>query len=404
MYQYRLSVSLMVLGAPLLALGQSVGDIRIGPPDKAWMVTAGKNGAMRVEQSIDDAGGRCTVVVTRAETGSGDADVDFRVRWQSLAGATSAVPPTQHTTPAEGFVGVFGERGGRTTKGEFRTLALLTITSERRTQSVAATATDERCLPALQALLKTVSVSRSSAGPTGVWANPTTPVVTEPSPQPMPSFDKDQAGAVLGLWHGIKATMLAYAPHEYMSPAVSARYLLFFPDGTYIAALPDHGIDAASIAALSVYERGKYRFASGVVTLYRAAADGGTPTTYTLENGTLKDSFGQLTHRPSSDPKKMSGVYGFVASEAKRLGIPADTTLTLSEGNRFSDHGALGWLARVRDSRAPIGAGGGGGGGFEIANYSMTFRYDDGRVVRWMLYSAETQHMVLANTRLEQRP
>lgn len=384
-------VALGAWAAPGGVQNHTVGNISIGLSDGAWTVSLGKSGGLVFDLAVAADGGHCTVLVDVGGNGTGDAMTDFGARWKALVGPLTAIPASERHANAAGFVSVFGERAGRSASGVYRTLALLSITKGQRTQSVAAMANDVRCLGPLKALVKTVAVVANVGDGRAAASNGGASTA-------QPASNAGEVAALLGLWHGIKTTALL----TYSSSATVARYLLFFADGTYIAALPDHGIDAAAIAALSKYERGNYRVANGVVSLYQAAPGNGTPQTFDIEKGMLKDAYGYLMHRASTDGVKMDGSYGFVPSEARRLGISSEVALDFSEGNRFSDHGALDWIARLKDSTSPRRAG--GDGRYEAAGFTMTFRYDDGRVVRWTLYFAGPSGISLGDVRLDKRP
>ena len=283
----RLLVILAALAAPISVHSQTIGNIKIGPVDKAWAIKPSSSGGLIFDLALGDASQHCAVNIDGGRMSSGDAATDFDNRWKALAGSASVAPTTEKKALTMGWTSSFGERAGRTSKGGYRTLALFTITNGSRTQSVAASANDERCLPALKALVRTVAVmdaatdqaSANRAASSTPSAAATASSIDDPNAK---SYGSSRASAdllraedLIGRWHGLK-TIPGMGFNG--GPALLMRSVQFMGDGTYVSEEPN--------------TRGRYQIQGNTVTL---------PNLYilTFQNGYLYDGEGVLIRQKS---------------------------------------------------------------------------------------------------------
>ena len=251
--RFLLLVTLGALAAPPTVHSQTIGNIRIGPADKIWATKPGVSGGLIFDLALDDAGRHCIVNVDSDQTGSGDAAADFDKRWKALVGPDIVTPTTERKTFASGWTSLFGERAGRTSNGGYRTLALFTISNGSRTQSVAASANDERCLQPLKALVRTVAVvdTASEKAKTRNFSSstPSAAVAVED---------------IVGRWKGLRTTPGLTPGTEFVA---QQEILVFASDGSYVSESP-------------YYFKARYAIDGDKVIL-----DGGRELTYT--DGTL---------------------------------------------------------------------------------------------------------------------
>ena len=245
---------LLMIAAPLAVHSQTIGNIRIGPADKTiWATKPIVSGGLIFDLALDNTGQHCIVNIDGGRIGSGDAATDFDKRWKTLIGPDSVAPTTEQKTFASGWTSLFGERAGRTLNGGYRTLALFTITNGSRTQSVAASANDERCLPPLKALVRTVAVVDAA----GEKAK------TKSSSSRTPSVAV-AVEDIIGRWRGLR-TVPGFTPGTEI--AAQQEIWVFASDGSYISESP-------------YYYKARYAIAGDKVIL-----DGSRELTYT--NGSL---------------------------------------------------------------------------------------------------------------------
>lgn len=269
-----LLTALVVVGMPLTAHGQIVDNIEIGPNVGSWQEMWSLSGGLTLHLPLR-SGGQCRIRLDRESVGSGNPTIDFSDRWNALAGASSNPPDTIQKPKTSGWISLFGERSERSSSGRYRTLALFTITKGARTQSVAASANDERCLPPLKTLLKTVVVMNSVGNDAAANGNESSmSAATAGSPSSSTANLRPQD--LIGRWYGLKTSM---GVTLYGDTGTLMRQLLFRSDGTYILEQPyDSSI------------HGRYEIRGNTVTL---------PNLYvlTFKNGALHDGYGVLVRK-----------------------------------------------------------------------------------------------------------
>lgn len=244
-----LLVTLAALTSPLAGHSQTIGNIRISPANNVWATKPGVGGGLIFDLALDSAGQHCTVNIDGGRLGSGDAATDFDKRWKALIGPDSVAPTTEQKMFASGWTSLFGERAGRTSNGGYRTLALFTITNGSRTQSVAASANDERCLQPLKALVRTVAVVDAASEK----------AKTKSSSSSIPSATA-AVEDIIGRWKGLRTVPGITPGTEFVA---QQEILVFASDGSYISESP-------------YYYKARYAIAGDKVIL-----DGGRELTYT---------------------------------------------------------------------------------------------------------------------------
>jgi len=372
------AAGLLSIGALAAAPRETVGALSVQMPS-GWTRHV-HTGAVRYSASFPEPGRFCTIVLFDSQAGSGDARADLMVQLGSAASAIDAKAVQRRSFRDGWAVAAVSSTEPKKESGERESATTLTFTREKRTQSMGAVGNDERCQAALKTFLDEIQLA---------------------SEQPPASATSVPAGsgALTGLWHGMSTTNVV-ALHSNgvrdtvaIEPRIGASYVLFMPDGSYITEIPDQGIDADTLRQVSVYRRGTYQFDGRRVTL-RSLAPGAAPRIATLGNGVLRMEEVELQKRPFIDGQRLSGRFAVDSAGARQASI------NFTADGRFEDKGAL---VAVRNRRRGGGAlvmEPGGAGRYEIANCTMTFRFDDGRVTRLTLYAAEANELILATVPL----
>jgi hypothetical protein len=368
-------LSMCALGA---APRETIGALSVQMPS-GWTRHV-HTGAVRYSANFPEPGRSCIIVLFDGQRGRGDARTDLMVQLGSTAPAVDARAVQTRNFRDGWVVAAVSSTGPKKESGERESATTLTFTREARTQSMVAVGNDERCPAALKAFLGEIQLASEQ---------PPVPTNSVPS----------GSGALTGLWHGMSSTNVV-AMHSngvrdtvVIEPRVGASYVLFMRDGSYITEIPDRGIDADTLRQVSVYSRGTYQFDGHRVTL-RGLAPGAAPRIATLSGGVLRMEEVELQKRPFADGQRFSGRFAVDSAGAR----PAIINFTAD--GRFEDKGALVAVRNERRGGGDLIIEPGGAGRYEVANCTVTFRYDDGRLTRLTLYAAEANELILATVSL----
>jgi hypothetical protein len=364
----------VALGTPAFAT-QALGDLRFSVPP-GWTLRT-MDGYARYESAVGPAARACHVDIGWPRPSSGHADDEFRQLWQKL-GTGAAVPtPNLHTLRAGWVMAGIAQFAPEGADGNMSG-GVLVVEGHGHTQAILLWGADASCAPALRAFVLSIDA-------------------VDPPPQPPLAAAEAQPAEVVGMWRGLTSGALPGLMSS-LTPSTSERYVLFLADGRYAEMVPPAGIDDDALAALPSSLHGRYRLQGRTVILM--PQDPSKSGSFRLSGDTLSDHAGFLMHKRPTDGLRVDAVYSAAVSpQSWSRQWPQEPTLALTRDGRFSDHGALSWVAmisRVKNGLAVTG----GEGRYEAANYTMRFLYDDGRVFRLTLNAAESDRLVLAGQRL----
>jgi hypothetical protein len=221
--------------------------------------------------------------------------------------------------------------------------------------------------------------------PVAAQAAPSSPA-TVPAAASGPSTGAD---ALRGMWQGLGTTKTTTgvtnaAGTGYASISTSSSLklsrIVFFPDGNFCGVIPQVGFDGLDLnaeRAKEPYYWGTYTFSDGKgnITIHG--------TNYPFELRGNKVYYGGMEfmwHYPSADGRTFAGTFTAEKDPGRYKG--PEPTLTFTLDGRFTDNGAIYWMRHVRGYTEDQSDKLLGSGTYSIRNYTMIFKYDDGRQIK----------------------
>jgi hypothetical protein len=197
--------------------------------------------------------------------------------------------------------------------------------------------------------------------------------------------------SVVGVWWGFGQSldMMSYTDRwgtggtTIYSTSLKVKQIAFMDDGSFCYALPQHGLsDWKAERAKTPDYWGSYRF-----------TDGSTGQIIS-RNGALVEPFRQidtvlLYHKvayrkiPPHDHMRLQGTYTAERDpKAWRGSVKVEPIVTFSPDGTFNDQGAFYYSRHVRGYDTDRQDNNYGSGRYDIADYTITFTYTDGRVIK----------------------
>jgi hypothetical protein len=353
-------------------------DVGAFRPPQGWDVAREKG---RVTCTVKDlkAGTYVMLAVYDSVASTGNLERDFASEWKAVvepAFRTAGAPPSV-AGRTRGGLG-YREGAGTGAWGQAQAaLRLAVFSAGERVVSIVQVATHEAAFrarqPALQACLDSVRFVRPSGIPApGKPAAPAGPPAVAPSGGDVPRGTR----GVVGVWMGFKANYPDWEPRP--------RWFVFYEDGQVFEDIPREGLAGFSRAAsqASPAQRpywGSYAMNGATGAAQRPGSK--FPESLRLEaEGKLRidnDTF--LRCRPV-DGLRLEGAWTSYSNpqDPALAQLPAGQRpiFHFTRNGRFTDEGVFATFLWTGDRSTDEA----GSGSYEVRDYSIVFRFDDGRV------------------------
>jgi hypothetical protein len=349
--------------------------------------------------------GYCQIIVYRSRAGNGEPTQEFKNEWADLIKKIrkADVPANvDHKILADGWSIVMGSAVIQFDKGNYVGL-LTSIIGHGRVTSVNINANTEQFNADIEKFLASIKAESKIAdglvSPNSAVQAPSPSqsaqqqIVT--TPDQAASFFKNGT-AIVGVWRGVgtyntifgvtNSAGTGFASVTY-GTSLSVKQIAFFDDGTFCNFMPADGlINYSAARAKEPNYWGKYSFANGAGTIKWDAFT--TTNEFKFQNDELL--YDQTVWRkiPSLDGWRFDGTFTAEKDPASYNG--PEPTITFTANGIFEDHGAIYWLRHVRGYNTDMQDKMTGSGVYEVLNYTVTFKYNDGRVIRMLILNPDT--------------
>jgi hypothetical protein len=338
-------------------------DVMTYNAPKGW--TQKDNGTAKMFSIVDKAAGKfCVMFLYPSVTNHGTPTQDFAFVWKTLVQDTfnSGGNPEKETTEADSFTMI---QGGELVDYEgTKALAMLTTVSGKgRVISVLSIMNDAKYTDDIQAFLGAMDIDIKE-----------TPIQAQSKPQApaKPSGTKSSGlltdSGIAGVWTCYRSSV--------GSSNLSWYYKVFFSDGRALSRVPRFGLynfDAASEPNLFV---DSYSFANGT-GLISSRREKLT----LLKQNELDIDTHKYVRAASVSGRKLSGSFTSASSldsqQLQNLRYGEKPVITLSKDGRFKDEGLFNTL--LFDKGTNPNAAKPGDGNYELQDFSILLKYDDGR-------------------------
>ncbi len=343
----------------------------------------------------------CQIGIYASREGNGDAQTEFVFEWNDLIKKSTQVevPASNSRGPVDGWTFIDAASPVKFEKGDYNVF-LFSIIGHKRVTSVRMDVNTERFNGEIEKFFGSLRVEsaiadKMSAGNETV-AQQNNPIQQQKSAGAAQSIIAagslfKSGKAIVGVWRGIgtystvsgitNAAGTGYSQITYGS-TLTVRQIAFFDDGTFCNYLPSDGLaDYATTRTREPNYWGHYTFSNGSGTIQWDAAT--TVDNFKIENGNLLYDKVAWTKLASLHNWKFDGT--FTAERNPSAYNGPEPTITFSANSRFDDHGAIYWLRHVKGSNSDMQDQMTGSGTYDIQNFTVTFRYDDGRLIRMLI-------------------
>lgn len=371
-----LVVWLALSAVPSFAAGEAIGLLRVDPP-AGW--TRSANDSSVAFERIDQAKGTfCRVTVGLPVPSMGSAAADFEAEWRDWVSASMTVraPPRPTTGQTSGRVAFVEGRADLVNAGTPFHYELFAFTSGGQRASVqviagAAAQVDACRTGPLKAFFASLQLTSGAAA-----AQPVTVTAAPPAP------------VDVGSWSG-PAPRGVYMAHVFAplsgSYAPSPRWLVLYADGSSYAHLPQHGLgafDRAKSQADGDFNWGRWTWSGGAGKNVNTSNPRNV-TTLKQDGAILVVDSDRYSRLVSVDGLRLDGAWTSYANPAdpalSQQPIGQRPLIRFTRAGRFADEGLLRQVAIPNEIAV-------GSGAYSVKDFTVTLRYDDGRVDSWALH------------------
>jgi hypothetical protein len=343
-------------------------DVMTYTPPKGW--AAGQNGSAKTFTTIDKAAGKfCLMMLHPSITNHGTPSQDFAYVWKTLVQDTfnAGGNPEKEMTQADGFTII---QGGELIDYEGnKALALLTtVSGEGRVISLLTLMNDAKYADDVQAFLGGMDIDIKET------SKPIQPSKTN-IPTNVSSGSSDSnftSQGIEGVWVGYGARLL--------NDRAKWNWRVFFGNGNSLVGLPERGFynfnygsDAKEYASTYTYSNG-----SGKITY----PDGKfhDDIKFSQQNTLFIDGLEYRKCLPVTGLKLNATFSYYLPNDSVINTLPAGQKprITFSQNGRFQDDGLF--FSILKDFTKDEEFNRSGVGSYELKEYSIILKYDDGRV------------------------
>jgi hypothetical protein len=344
-----------------------------------------------------DADRYCQIAIFPSRTATGNPVEEFSLEWDDLVKKyfNVGVPDKKDVEgPADGWTVVSAVAAARDSNGDFASM-LLSIVGHGRVTSIRVDVNTEAFNGDVENFISGIAPESKIADELmskGVISQQ--PIVHVQATNTTESFFKPQ-NLISGVWRGLgtRATISGVtnaAGTGYASfttgTELGIKQIAFFDDGTYCNILPSGGlIDYRDARAKEPNYWGTYKLENGKGSIKWDAF--ATADQFSIENGVLIYARTEFRKLKSVDNWTFSGIFTAETNPSAYNG--SEPTISFNSDGRFDDHGAIYWLRHVKGYNEDMQDKMTGSGVYEVMNYTITFRYDDGRLIRMLLFDPD---------------
>jgi hypothetical protein len=337
-------------------------------------------------------------VLYKSRPGTADVKAEFRKDWHEYIQQPTAVaaPEPQAGKADNGWAMVYGIAPIRSPQGDY-SQTLLTRAGHGQVASVSVRFTDLAFAPDVKQFLGSLEMLKPSP----------------PPPASPPTQAKGQS-AVVGVWWGFGESldMMSYTDRwgtggtTVYSTSFKVKQIAFLADGSFCYALPLHGLaDWQAERAKTPDYWGTYRFTGG------AEGQIVSRTGALVEPFRLTGASVLLYHKvaykriPPRDHLRLQGTYTAERDpNAWRGSVKVEPVVTFAPDGTFNDQGAFYYIRHVRGYDSDTQDNAYGSGRYDIADYTITFTYTDGRVIKMTFLYLDETGISLALRTLTKKP
>jgi hypothetical protein len=338
-------------------------DVMTYTAPKGW--TASQKGTAKMFSTVDKSAGKfCIMFLYPSVTNHGTPSQDFAFVWKTLVQDTfnSGGNPEKETTEADSFTII---QGGELIDYEgTKALALLTTVSGKgKVISILSIMNDAKYTDDIQAFLGAMDIDIKE---TPIQAQSKPQVTAKPRGTKSSGLLTDSG--IAGVWTCYRSSVGSYS--------LSWYYKVFFSDGRALDRVPRFGLynyDSASEPNIFV---DSYSFVNGtgLISSRREKLK-------LLKQNELDIDTQKYIRAESVSGRKLSGSFTSAGSidsqQLQNMSYGEKPVITFSKDGRFKDEGLFNTL--LFDKGTNPQAAKPGDGNYELQDYSIILRYDDGR-------------------------
>jgi hypothetical protein len=378
-------------------------DILSFLPPAGYERQQGKAG-IQFTRTTDNKTKYCTITIYVSRASTDNVKQEFIDEWTVLIknGKHVEIPTeTQTAPPEDGWNVVNGLAAVTSDKGNY-VISLLSIVGHKRVTSILIETNSDSFNPDLEKFLESVNPETKIAETLAATAVAgaqvvNTPAITTTTTGSSVTTTTPGSGdsALTGIWWVIStnttvggvtnAAGTGYASYGTRNSIV-VRRIAFLEDGTFCQILPEGGLfDFKQQRAKNPNYWGTYHFANGSGTIKLD----GLATTYpfTLQQGSVVYDRDKYEKIQRVDHFVFQGI--FTAEKNPSAYQGPEPTIEFFSNGRFTDQGAIYWVRHVKSITEDTQDKLTGSGKYEISNYTITFSYDDGRLIRMTFLEAK---------------
>ncbi len=363
----------------------------------------GKEG-IQFTRTIDNKTKYCTITVYISRASTENVNQEFIDEWTVLIKNVKNVEipnETQTAPPEDGWNVVNGLSAVTSDNGNY-VISLLSIIGHKRVTSILIETNSDSFNPDLEKFLESINPETKIAETLAAAAVASAQVVTTPAITTTTSGSSVATttpgahdSAITGIWWAISsnttvggvtnAAGTGYASYGTRSSIV-VRRIAFLEDGTFCQILPEGGLfDYKQQRAKNPNYWGTYHFANGSGTIKLDAFAITYP--FTLQQGSVVYDRDKYEKIQRVDHYVFQGMFTSEKNPSAYEG--PEPTIEFFPDGRFADHGAIYWVRHVKSITEDTQDKQTGSGKYEISNYTITFSYDDGRLIRMTFLEAK---------------
>ncbi len=351
-------------------------DVFILTPPAGYERVLGKE-ALQFTRYGDDKSSYCRFTIYATRSSTDNFKDEFLKEWELLVKSVHKVnAPTEiETGPSDdGWIGMSGVAPVQSDNGNY-IIMLISIIGHKRAGSILIQTNSDTFNQDITTLAESVEPQKKLVAT--LYPVTQDPIKTGTlgggvNAAPSMSTTPVSGNELVGIWSGFKLGSSFYETSSKM------KYVAFFEDGSFWNAVGSDG--------LSNYEKkrdsypgpwGKYTKEknSEIGTIRYGALE----EIFQLKNGILAYDRVEFKKLPRTDHLKIDGT--FTAEQDPKAYNGPEPTITLSMNGRFDDHGAIYWVRHVKGYTEDMQDKMTGSGTYDIYNYTITFKYDDGRLI-----------------------
>jgi hypothetical protein len=359
---------------------QETFDILSFLPPPGWTLDKSRSG-VRVYTTHGSDKWPCTLGIYESRAGSGDPGADFVADWKDIMKSDVSKDMATVTDLGDGWTRLVRATRANSADGQQFDLIFATYSGHGRVTSIRANVLTPACSGDAKLLIASVRAHAPAAAPT---------------PAAAVSGGNGAAAALVGVWRGVGSTVdvssitnaagTGFASITY-SPRLAVKQIAFLADGSFTTAVPNEGLaTAAQLRKLEPQFWGAWTWAGGKGSV-RVGQGAAEP--FVMQNDKLLYDRVAYTRILPGTGQRLSGTFSAEKSPERYKGsVKAEPVITFGSDGSFADRGAIYWVRHVRGTTNDNADASFGDGSYDIADNTITFHYQDGRLIRLLFWDA----------------